>query len=143
MELKMSDGDRVTRLAVSTLSLGQKVDKILQVQAEHTQTLNGHTRILDEHTQILNEHTTTLNEHTKILDEHTRILDEHTTTLNEHTRILGEHTRTLGEHGEILATHTKQLTNLENGQAALLENQFHMNRSLDAILAHLGIPKQA
>ncbi|WP_158047360.1 hypothetical protein [Skermanella pratensis] len=118
----MSDGGRVTRLAVSTLSLGQKVDKILQVQAEHTQTLN---------------------EHTRILDEHTRILDEHTTTLNEHTRILGEHTRTLGEHGEILATHTKQLTNLENGQAALLENQFHMNRSLDAILAHLGILKQA
>ncbi|UEM20487.1 hypothetical protein JL100_025975 [Skermanella mucosa] len=104
----MSDGDRVTRLAVSTLSLGEKVDQILQVQAEHT-----------------------------------RILDEHTRILGEHTRILGEHTRTLGEHGEMLATHTKQLTNLENGQATLIDNQFQMNRSLDAILAHLGIPKPA
>ena len=104
----MSDGDRVTRLAVSTLSLGQKVDMILDVQAEHTRKLDDHGRKLDEH-----------------------------------GRKLDEHTRILGEHGEILATHTKQLTNLENGQATLIENQFQMNRSLDAILAHLGIPKPA
>ena len=125
----MSDGDRVTRLTVSTLSLGQKVDRILDVQAEHGRKLDEHGRKLDEHGRKL--------------DEHTRILDEHTRTLNEHTRILGEHTKTLGEHGEMLATHTKQLSNLEKGQAMLIENQFHMNRSLDAILAHLGIPKPA
>ena len=118
----MSDGDRVTRLAVSTLSLGQKVDMILDVQAEHTRKLDDHGRKLDDHG---------------------RKLDDHGRKLDEHGRKLDEHTRILGEHGEILATHTKQLTNLENGQATLIENQFQMNRSLDAILAHLGIPKPA
>lgn len=52
-----------------------KIDRVIEIQGNHTTILAEHSSILAEHTATLAEHSSILAEHTTTLEDHTRRLD--------------------------------------------------------------------
>jgi len=67
--------NRVTRLAESTFHLGEKLDRVIRVQDEHTDKLDAHSAKLDAHSAKLDEHSVKLDRLQAVQDEHSTKLD--------------------------------------------------------------------
>ena len=64
-------------------------EKILELLAQISQTLEHHSELLEHHGEILDHHSAILEHHTEILDRHSAILEHHSEILERHDKALG------------------------------------------------------